>query len=225
MIFNIPIAGKRNVSCVFLGAPGETLTIQQNGVTVATVAENTAIELKQGKYTVTGSISGDKEITIKAAGAYAVYPDGAIYWYGREVVPMSTTINAAYSTGNATERDNYIELYGWTRANTVESSIAHTVTETTVDTSGYSSIKFDVTPVYYSKTAGGVAQFNCGYKTSASYAEAFTGTTIAESGDRTTYTVAAPGSAVYIGARSNTSWGGYIGNKQMQAYVHAIWME
>ena len=66
MIFNIPVAGKLKVSCTFLGVPGETLTFEQNGVTMYTATENTAVVVKQGVYQVTGSVSGyTKTITVK----------------------------------------------------------------------------------------------------------------------------------------------------------------
>ena len=221
-----------SVTVTVYGAASETVTIT-NGTETFTVATTAlgvgtkTIDLPLGTYTVSGSVSGyshSVEVNMDTT-EIAAYPSGAIYWYGREVVAMSTTINAAYSSGNATERANYIELYGWTRPDSVKTSIAQIISANTVNTSGYSSIKFDVTPVSRERANGGYAQFDFGYKSATTNTVAFTGTTLTASGSRKTYSIATPGGSVYIGARAYTAWNGYTGNKRMQAYVHAIWME
>jgi hypothetical protein len=211
------------------GAPGETITYSgtESGTTTLNSSGSGSLAgVKPGSYTFKGGVSGySKTATINVSSTVNVWPAGAIYWYGREVVSMSTAINAAYSTGNATERANYIELYGWTRPDSVKTSIAQTISANTVNTSGYSSIKFDVTPVSRERANGGYAQFDFGYKSATTNTVAFTGKTLTAAGSRTTYSIATPGGSVYIGARAYTAWNGYTGNKRMQAYVHAIWME
>lgn len=153
MIFNIPVGGKRKVVCTFLGAVGETLTFKQNGVTIATVTENTEVTIKQGVYDVTGSTSNyTKQITIKDAGEYKAYPDGALYWYGREIVPFApgtctdTTLVVARNT-------NSINIYSgpWT-----STSAGIFCTVSAVDFSGYTKCKIVACHGKYNdKTWGG----------------------------------------------------------------------
>lgn len=83
------VALGKKALCTFCGALNETLTISQAGVTVATVTTNahgiteTAVELKTGEYTISGSVSNyTRTLTVKGDGTYNAYPDGAVFWYG-----------------------------------------------------------------------------------------------------------------------------------------------
>ena len=150
MIFNVSAAGKRKALCTFLGAPGETLTFAQGGVTVATATEGTAVELKQGVYDVTGSISGHtKQITVKNPGQYNAYPDGALYWYGREIVPIGfVAMNDNTAYGSLTKNANSMTLAytcSWTKTEAVAA-----LTESKLDLSGYKTLRFR----QYASTSG-----------------------------------------------------------------------
>ena len=228
MIFNIPAGGKKKVLCSFLGAVGETFTVEQKGVVLRTgLAEGETLELKQGEYQVTGSLSAyRKTVAVKSAGAYGVYPDGAIYWYGREVYPMTTSLNQGYSSAAATENTNNIDLYAWANSNVAAtSSMAQTITQDLVDTAGYSAIRYEVTvESIYEKYSGGTAQINLGHRTATGYT-ALTNAVLTAVADKQTYSVTVPTEPAYIGAQAYAGWGGNTGNYYARAYVHAIWME
>lgn len=150
MIFNVSTAGKRKALCTFLGAVGEILTFKQDGLAVATVQEGTAIELKQGVYDVTGSKSGfTKRITVKNPGQYNVYPDGALYWYGREIVPFDfVSMNNNSAFGSLTKNTDSMTLAytcGWTKTKAVAA-----LTESKLDLSGYKTLRFR----QYASTSG-----------------------------------------------------------------------
>lgn len=111
---------KRAALCYFSGAVSETLTIAKDGTTVATVATNssgdteTAVELKQGTYTITGSVSGyTKTVEIKEGGTYKAYPDGLVlYWYGRLL--NGFTFTHANTGATPVYNTNYLHTQGAT---------------------------------------------------------------------------------------------------------------
>ena len=221
MIFNIPAGGKRMVLCKFLGAVGETLTFTQNGVTVYDgIKEDTEVEIRQGTYTVTGSVSAGhaKKITIKKPGTYNVYPDGAVYWYGREIYPITVGKdgkNGTYSTtANATKNAQSVHLYVKTRGDAGATMRASMYTSSAVNTSGYSEIKIKAslgeTAYTWSRTLG--------YKGSAGVADFGTS---AASGVNT---IASPGTSVHLGATVKaTTYGSVYSISEMT--VHAIWLD
>ena len=105
--------------CFFCGAVSETLTIQQDGVTVATAATNangiteTAVELKKGTYSILGSVSGYEKtgVVIDGDGTYNAYPDGAVFWFGNGDTEGDTlwskcggwkAANISYASGSRT---------------------------------------------------------------------------------------------------------------------------
>lgn len=143
MIFNQFCGGKRKVLCTFLGAVGEELTFSSKGKTFGPYPENTEIELSQGDYYVTGSESGyTKRITVKAPGTYTAYPDGAIYWYGRELFP----ITAVGVNGSAVLERKTNCLYVYTSGQKTESA-TFTSTAEPVDFTGYATCKIVTCPV------------------------------------------------------------------------------
>jgi hypothetical protein len=223
MIFNIPVAGKLEVMCTFLGAPGETLTFKQNGTTVYTVTENTATEIKQGIYEVTGSISGyTKTITIKKAGAYNAYPAGAVYWYGREVYAMSAVVQYSESGMSASKDKNSIYVQArYPNGGSYKSRYAYACTSAKVDTSGYSTIKFKAYPSWF--TGERTRRVQLGYSSSQGYS--YAGHTFTSAGSTSVYSVTSPKSSVYLGIGAYTASEDYKSVHTAAATLYAIWME
>lgn len=208
------------VLCKFLGAVGETLTFAQNGVVVYdAVKENTEVEIRQGTYTVTGSVSGyAKKITIKKAGTYNAYPDGAVYWYGREIYPITVAKggkSGSYSTtANATKNTQSVYLYVKTRGDAGATMRASMYTTNAVNTSGYSEIKIKAslgqTAYTYSRTLG--------HKSSAGVGD------FSNSASSGVNTITSPGSMVHLGATVGaTTYGPVYSISEMT--VHAIWLD
>lgn len=77
------------------GAPGETISYSgaaTGSVKLDSTGTGTISDLDLGDYSFTGSVSGyTKDVTISKNGTVNVYPDGAIYWYGRFVKGESFT--------------------------------------------------------------------------------------------------------------------------------------
>jgi hypothetical protein len=183
------------------------------------------IDMPLGTYTVSGSVSGyshSVEVNMDTTEV-AAYPAGAIYWYGREVVAMTTSLSGGYSSAHATENTNNIDLYAWANSNGDKASFAQTVTASKVDTSKYATIKYkiNVTSIY-EKYSQGVAQIRYGYK--ADTVNSNLPSSVLTSGN-STFSLASPGTSTHIAVTAYTSWGGYSGNYQARCYVYAIWME
>lgn len=221
MIFNVQTGCKKKVSCKFLGAPGEKFTLVRNGkAAYSNISENTSAEIKQGTYTITGSISGhSKIVTVKEAGTYKAYPDGAVYWYGREVYSISVAKDGetgSYSTSAKAEKQtNRILLYVKTRGYAGSKYFAQMVTSSAVNTSGYSEINIKTS----TQTAGSKKYSLTGGTKS--------GTTVGEFGTDIsvgTVSVASPGTSKNIGCTVSASTNGDETYSELGVYVHAIWL-
>jgi hypothetical protein len=227
MIFNIPVAGKIKVMCKFLGAPGETLTFKQNGTIKYTVTENTEQEIKQGVYEVTGGVSGyTKTIEVKAAGTYNAYPDGALFWYGRELMPFRYHVDngrcSSYNTGSAIYCGSHVSKNNITAYMT---DTTNAMTTGKVDTSQYSTIKFTIEPTKFSVVSqSGYTRFYYGYAPSYTYALT---SYVNSASSKKTVSVASPKSSTYIGVGTIMEAGANLyGNPgTVEGYCHAIWME
>ena len=85
------------VRAYMYGAALETVTIRKNGIIVATVQTDASgcstemVSLSPGTYTLTGSVSGwtEEQIVGENTDRYRAMPDGSIYWYGNEVIPIT----------------------------------------------------------------------------------------------------------------------------------------
>lgn len=225
------IVSKNVVAVKLQGAPSESITLKKGSTTIASgLATSTSglttdtLALEPGTYTATGSVSGyTATLNITAAGTYNVYPAGALYWYGLEVVPFTVGLNQGYSSAGAWKRTNYIDLYGWSNSNGATGSIAQARTTNTIDTSKYSKINYriNVTTIY-EKYSQGTAQIRYGHKTSTAYGT-LPGSTLTSG--NSTYSITSPGTSTYLAVSAYTTWGGYSGNYQARCYVYAIWGE
>lgn len=217
------MGGKKNVLCTFLGAPGETFTIKQNGSVIREgVAEDEEVELKQGVYEVIGSISEHRQtVTVKKAGEYSAYPDGAIYWYGREIYPVTARLSEATTYAAATKNTNDIYISATHANNAGRTCVGQVITNETIDTSSYSTIK-----VIASRTqASGANKFvYAGYTTSNVTTNQMTGAEVTAT-TKTEHSTASPGTAVYLGVSYYANTGGSTDRTTTSGYVYAIWME
>lgn len=213
----------KTVVCTFLGAVGETLTFRQDGKTIATATENTAIELQQGVYAVTGSISGyTKQITVTDPGTYKAYPGGAVYWYGRELATLTQV--GVNGEAKLTRNTNHLLItsVGWSTNNATFTS-----TEEAVDFTGYNTCKIVACPVQSStETSPIVANRYLGVNSTltASYTADLTLQQNFSSTEKTEYSFdIASLSSGYPGIRTNDYYGGY--QRERCVNLYAIWLE
>lgn len=210
------------VTVTINGAPGETISYTgeaSGSVTLDASGTSSSLTLDSGDYTFVGSISGySKNVTLSDDGPVNVYPEGAIYWYGREIYPITVVKGGAvgsYSTSSdATKNTNSIHLSVSTRGDAGNTYYATAVTSDAIDTSGYSSIKVSTTAgstaYTYSRTVG--------YKSGSGYGRFSTST----SGGTTTVT--SPGTSTNLGATADATTVGPTYSIS-ELTVHAIWME
>jgi len=229
MIFNIPVGGKRTAAVSVYGAVGETITLTHSDGTVYTASNGGALELPVGTYTVKGGTSGySKSVTVvRKTTRINAYPDGAVYWYGREVQPMLALANNTFGYINATKYTGYVELRAQAQYEKgVSAASASLLTQNTIDLSKWTTIKF-VANYVSSSGSNGYKKANFGYIDNTNNANGeLTGLQLSSpTGTKSTYSVPAPDLTRYVGAQAYASWNGYQGLKDSRVYVYAIWLE
>lgn len=154
MIFNSQFFDPA-VPCYFNGAISETLTLvgTKKSYTFTTNSSGTTgvKYVIPDTYSVTGGISNYTcSITVSATGGtYNIYPAGAVYWYGREVVPMSGYGSGETVIANKNVNPNYIELFF--QASSTKHAAFYTTTNI-MNISAYTTCNFVVNMATHSET-------------------------------------------------------------------------
>jgi len=211
------------------GAASETVTITDgtNTYTVATTALGVGtktLELPLGTYTVSGSVSGySHSVEVHSdTTEIAAYPDGAVYWYGREIYPVTARLSVATTYSAATKNTNDIYISATHSGSANRHCYGQVITDTTIDTSSFSTIKVIASRTV--ATGNGSKIVNAGYATDNATTTLMTGATVTAT-TATEHSTASPGTSVYLGVSYFANTGGYKTRTTTSGYVYAIWME
>ena len=215
--------GAANV--ILSGAVSETITATHSSG--ATYFINTNIEglsastqLPLGTYTITGSVSNySKSINITDDGTYTAYPDDAVYWYGREFIPLvayATTGQGALVIERGT---NGITCYN---SNWGAKFTGILSTETAVDFS-----KYDTCCIITYEPDGSNANQHVGVNKTqpvATYGSTFTSSIVPDSTTSKEYTFdISTWSSGYPGVQATEYNKGYYSNRKIA--IEAIYMK
>lgn len=215
---------------ILRGAVNETLTLTDsngNVTYIATGADGLSeiTTLTCGTYTVTGDVSTpySRTIDITADGTYNACPDGAIYWYGTEIYPMTVRLSAETTYSAADKNTNDIYIFATHSGSSGRTCVGQAITTNTIDTSSYDNIKVIVACT--TCTGSGNKWIDNGYSTANTTETLMTGARITAVSDKQTYSTASPKTSVYVGSSFYANTGGYTTRTSVSGYVYAIYME
>lgn len=116
----ITFSGAINETITYSGTSSGTVTLNGSGTGTA--------NLPYGVYTFTGSVSGYSkvDVPIHYSQTVKVYPKGALYWFGLEIVPFIFTKNNMTNGGSLTKNTNYMRLYQASQGNSGTVAISTT---------------------------------------------------------------------------------------------------
>lgn len=238
-------SGKKSVVVSVHGTANEEITITNNITKKSVVVKDgDTVELKVGEYTVLGAKNTSQNAlpngrvvkVTKNTTKITSYPDGALYWYGIEVVPWSpATSISSYDEGSATEvtssTPNYLQTYisKLTSAKADETisyycdANSRWTTTNTVNTSGYNTIKFDYARVRFQGITDATHYLRIGYCSSPTYE--LTGNSYTSTADRTTYSISSPKTSVYIGHSAVCHLNGTALQGKYEGRLYAVWLD